>query len=168
MRRAGSCTTCANTLWVNGKPTPLQPGTGVWRSGYAFQYTDGGRFSIWRVADGTATALQNWTLTFNVVPGGPNLLRVVSHGDGRFLFFINDLRVPVASVSDRTLAGGVVAASPRRAPRRRPPTASSSTTPGSGRASFKRDEDFEVSREQRRLNEEANRNPRGRFAFAPE
>jgi len=103
MLRTG-CVWCANRLMIRGVPEPLS-GTHWWNTAYMFQTTDDGFYSVWKVVNGIATMLQNWTASGAIVSGNYNVLRVVATGTG-LTFYING--TPVWSGSDASLTKGRV------------------------------------------------------------
>ena len=95
-----------NRLFVRGTVHPLDSFKD-WETGYAFQYSNDGYFSVYKTVNGTFTALQNWTSTTAINPYGWNKLKVKGLGSG-FRFYINDLLV--WSGSDSSLDSGKVGA----------------------------------------------------------
>jgi hypothetical protein len=79
MQRSG-CTYCANTLIIRGDPLPLDPGK-IWSTGYYFQYTNHGYFSVWKVDNGVHTPLLNWTSSPAIRLENWNALRVTASGN---------------------------------------------------------------------------------------
>jgi hypothetical protein len=78
----------ANRLMVRGIPLPLGSAS-AWHSMYQFQYTRSGSFSVFKRVAGAASAIQNWTATTAINQGEAyNILRVVAHGT-TFWFYIN-------------------------------------------------------------------------------
>jgi hypothetical protein len=88
MRRAGTCTACANHLAIRGVPSPLST-NGWWNKEYLFEYTNNGYFSVWKINNNTETAVKDWTTTYAIDPGGWNVLRVTAQGT-QLKFYIND------------------------------------------------------------------------------
>lgn len=81
--------------WYPASYLAVRMGSGVasadswWYPGFLFGYTNTGQYSIWLTGDsGTTSALQSWTDSSAIVPGGWNTLRVVAQGD-TYYFFIN-------------------------------------------------------------------------------
>jgi hypothetical protein len=106
VKRAG-CSSCANTIIVRGDPGTLTDSKN-WNSGYAFQFSRDGHFSVLRYLEGIATTLQPWTPTEavnNVVGADWNLLRAVVEGS-ELSFYINGELV--WSGSDAALSSGKV------------------------------------------------------------
>jgi hypothetical protein len=103
MLRTG-CTTCANALIIRGSPTPLDSLKG-WNKGYYFEYTNGGFISVWKLNNGTQTALLGWTASPAVNLGGSNTLKVTASG-GTLKFYINGTLV--WSGSDSSFGSGMV------------------------------------------------------------
>jgi len=104
MGREG-CSTCANRITIRGAVDPLISEHN-WSSYYAFQYTNGGSFSVFkRVGGGSSIALQGWTPSAAIVQGGYNTLRVVAN-DGNLYYYINGTLV--WSGSDSSLTSGLV------------------------------------------------------------
>lgn len=88
MKRLGSDTGDANMLIIRGNPVSLNADK-YWKSSYIFEYTNAGRFGIWRVnSDGSYTTLITWTTHAAIVQNGWNTLRVVAVGKS-LKFFIN-------------------------------------------------------------------------------
>jgi uncharacterized repeat protein (TIGR02543 family) len=92
MKRFGE-DTVANRLIIRGKPNPLFSDN-TWSSGYYFQYTTGGSYSVFKInPNGTLAALQGWTYASAIVQGSEwNILRVVASGNN-LSFFINGKQV---------------------------------------------------------------------------
>lgn len=89
MKRFGE-DTVANRLIIRGKPNPLFSDNN-WSSGYYFQYTTGGSYSVFKInPNGTLAALQGWTYASAIVQGSEwNILRVVANSNN-LSFYIND------------------------------------------------------------------------------
>lgn len=88
MRRLGSGTGDANMLIIRGNPASLNVDK-YWKTSYIFEYTNAGRFGVWRVNnDGTYTTLKTWTTHSAIVQGGWNTLKVKAVGRG-LKFYIN-------------------------------------------------------------------------------
>lgn len=88
MRRAGSNTGDANVLIVRGNPASLNVDK-YWNSSYIFEYSNAGRFGVWRVnSDGSYTTLVTWTVHPAIVQNGWNVIKIVAVGR-TFKFFIN-------------------------------------------------------------------------------
>jgi len=88
MKRSGSHTGDANILIIRGNPASLNVDK-YWKSSYIFEYTNAGRFGIWRVnADGSYTTLTTWTVHSAIVQNGWNTLKIVAVGK-RLKFYIN-------------------------------------------------------------------------------
>ena len=106
MMRSNGTEGPANTILVRGTPTPLASDN-IWNSGYLFQYTIDGRYSIWKVfPDGSSTALQFWTSSSAINTGRAwNILRVIANGSN-FYFYINGTLV--WSGTDSTYSSGRV------------------------------------------------------------
>jgi hypothetical protein len=106
IQRTG-CATCANTILVRGDPAGASSNSGNnWTSGYRFQITRNGLFSVFRVDSGSTVQLQGWTTTGAINQGDLwNTLRVVANG-GNFTFYING--VMVWTGTDSTYATGRV------------------------------------------------------------
>ncbi|MGC8960101.1 MAG: hypothetical protein ACP5OO_10020 [Chloroflexia bacterium] len=106
VRRATSyCTSCANRLWVRGDVYPMGS-THWWNSAYVFQYAQDGYYSVYKVVNGTVTALRSWTYTSAIYQGTSwNTLRVVANGSSLY-FYINGTLV--WSGSDSSLTSGRV------------------------------------------------------------
>jgi hypothetical protein len=83
------CSSCANRLWFNGSPLPLNYNND-WNSGYLFQVSNQQYWSLWRLDSGVATALDTWTYAPSVVNTGWNILTVTFNaGTHMTQFFIN-------------------------------------------------------------------------------
>jgi Domain of Unknown Function (DUF1080). len=90
----------------------------LWYSGYVFGYTNEGDYSIWRMnKSGSATVIQPWTHSDEIVVRDWNWLKVVAEGSD-FEFYINNELVN--SFSDSTFTKGYVGVQMYR-----PPTGSS-------------------------------------------
>lgn len=73
---------------MRGVPTPLG-GTNWWNTGYVFQYTRDGSYSIYKTVNGSSTALKTWTASSAINQGSAwNTLRVVANGTTIY-FYIN-------------------------------------------------------------------------------
>jgi thermitase len=83
------CALCANFLMVRGTPEPLDS-SGHWDSSYRFQYTNQGKYSVFKqVAGGGQIPLQDWTSDPAILAGEAwNTLRVLADGD-QLSFYIN-------------------------------------------------------------------------------
>lgn len=103
MRRTG-CDICANRLYIRGRPLRLDSTAG-WNTGYFFQYTNSGSYSVWEVVNGVFTPIAGWTSHGAINEGGWNVLKVVASGN-RLEFYINGTLV--FSGMDGTLAYGAV------------------------------------------------------------
>ena len=85
--RAG-CEWCANSIWVRGTPNPLWS-NGEWSSGYLFEYTNDGYYSVWRDDPTTYAMLQGWTYSPYIATGSAwNTMKVAANG-GNLNFYIN-------------------------------------------------------------------------------
>jgi hypothetical protein len=104
MRRKFGDTALPNRLHFRVTPEPLDS-AGQWMNGYMFQYTNAGKFSIWKFTDGKAEPLVGWVWTPEIVPYGWNVLKVVAN-DGDMEFYIND--VLVAAGHDESFTVGRV------------------------------------------------------------
>jgi hypothetical protein len=102
------CALCANFLMVRGAPEPLD-GNGHWYSGYRFQYTNEGKYSVLkRVAGGDQILLQDWTANPAILTGEAwNTLRVIVDDD-QLSFYINGTLV--WSGTDADLSAGRIGA----------------------------------------------------------
>lgn len=82
------CDTCSFGIMVRGSPYPL--GTGNrWNYGYGFYIHRSGKYSVFKYADGSYTALQSWTPSSAINTGSAwNVLRVVASGSTLY-FLIN-------------------------------------------------------------------------------
>lgn len=99
------CTGCSNQVIVRGNPTPLEANYG-WPNYYIFQYNRAGQYSVWKVVNGVATALQPWTTTSAILQGNAwNTLRVFASGS-TFYYYINGYLIWAGS--DATFSGGRV------------------------------------------------------------
>jgi hypothetical protein len=100
--RNGSSTANANRLWVRASGSVLS--TGWYQNAYTFQYSSSGMFSVYRVVNGSVTALRSWTSSSAINRGSAwNLLRVYASGSS-FWFYINNRLV--WSGSDSSLSSG--------------------------------------------------------------
>lgn len=84
------CDGCANMIIVRGTPgtASTNPGNN-WDSGYRFQITRNGFYSVFRLDSASGVQLQGWTTTAAVNQGDAwNTLRVVANGNS-FSFYIN-------------------------------------------------------------------------------
>jgi hypothetical protein len=86
--RLGSDTS-TNRIYVRGTPSPLLSGN-RWSSGYSFQYSRNGSFSIFKfMPNGDSVQIQGWTSSSAIYQGDYyNILRVVANGSD-FSFYIN-------------------------------------------------------------------------------
>jgi hypothetical protein len=88
MKRSGSSAGDANVLFIRGNSASLNADK-YWNSSYIFEYTNAGRFGVWRVnSDGTYTTLQTWTVHAAIVQNGWNNLKIIAVGK-RLKFYIN-------------------------------------------------------------------------------
>jgi subtilisin family serine protease len=92
MKRFGSCTGCANFLIIRGTPTPLEATAKDWNKGLRFQYSNSGYFSVWKVDNGTWTAIKTWTPTSAILQNNWNILKVSASG-GNMKYYINNILV---------------------------------------------------------------------------
>jgi hypothetical protein len=103
--RNGSSTD-ANRLYVRSSST--MDSTGAPLDGYAFQYTSGGYYSVWKRVNGTPIALQSWTTTSAINTGEAfNILEVYASGSNLY-FSINGIWI--WSGSDSSFTSGKVGA----------------------------------------------------------
>lgn len=109
MARSGTCTSCSNSMWVRGEPSPLVSSLNRWNRGYLFNFNRNGQFSIWRYNGTSVVAVQPWTAAaggvINTTSGATNTLRVRANGSS-LIFIINGTQV--ASVTDTTFATGKI------------------------------------------------------------
>ena len=105
MMRTGSCTGCANALYVRGTPTPTWTPLVYWKSGYYFAYSNDGSYCVFKFKNSSYSALQGWTSTTAINQGGWNTLKVVAEGSS-LNFYINNILV--WSGSNSALATGKV------------------------------------------------------------
>ena len=96
----------ANRLFVRGTVYPLDSGK-WWDTGYLFQYSNAGTFSVWKTIGGSSTMVKGWTTTTAINPYGWNKLKVKALGSD-FRFYINDQLV--WSGSDSSITTGKVGA----------------------------------------------------------
>jgi hypothetical protein len=88
MRRIGS-PSYTNRVYIRGNPDPLNPDNQEWYSGYSFQFSCLGEYSVWRTQGASSEALQPWTLHTAVHSGEEwNVLRVVADGTS-YQYFVN-------------------------------------------------------------------------------
>jgi len=99
--------TAANTLFVRGAPTP-RGSAQVWNSGFAFNISTSGKYSIFRYSAGKPILVQAWVTPVPQVingSGAPNTLKVVANG-GTLTFSING--TAVKTITGQTLLSGKV------------------------------------------------------------
>jgi len=88
LQRLG-CDGCANSILVSGSPAPIS-GSGDWYTGYRFQYTRSGLYSVSYTYNGNLVIAQDWTASGAIAQGNNwNTLRVISRNNG-FYFYINN------------------------------------------------------------------------------
>ena len=105
MQRTG-CDSCANRIIIRGTPKPFSGSTRIWRSGYLFQYSRNGKYSVWRFVNGTGKKIKGWTYSSAINKGTAwNTLRVVANGKW-LKYYINGTLV--WSGSDTQLTSGQV------------------------------------------------------------
>lgn len=100
--------TASNTLFFRGTPAPLQTSAQRWNSGYAFNISTNGKYSIFRYNGATTTPVQSWMTPVGATVNGSglaNTLKVIAHG-GTITFFING--VSVKQITGQTLLSGQV------------------------------------------------------------
>lgn len=103
--RAEGCDDCANRIMVRGTPTPLGS-TNWWNTGYVFQYTRNGSYSIYKVVNGSRTALKSWTSSSAINKASAwNTLRVVANGT-TIHFYINGTYM--GAITNTSLTSGRV------------------------------------------------------------
>jgi 2',3'-cyclic-nucleotide 2'-phosphodiesterase (5'-nucleotidase family) len=107
MRRKFGEAALPNRLHFRTTPEPLDS-AGQWKNGYMFQYTNAGKFSIWKFTDGKAEPLVGWEYAPAIVPYGWNVRSVVAN-DGDMEFYINGFLV--AAGHDESFAVGRVGVS---------------------------------------------------------
>jgi hypothetical protein len=90
MKRFG-CEGCANALLVRGTPYPAGLDA-LWDMGYYFAYNNYGQFVVYELNGGSLSALQSWTTSAAINPGGWNTLKVIADGS-TLKFYINDILV---------------------------------------------------------------------------
>lgn len=109
MMRNG-CVGCANAIILRGTPDPLEP-MNFWRSSYLFQYTNTGKYSVFKTVGGASpVALAGWTASNAINAsdvGGDywNVLTVMASGSSLY-FYINGALV--WSGTDSSLSSGRV------------------------------------------------------------
>ena len=92
MMRDSAANGLANRIWIRGTPNPLGS-TNWWQNAYAFQYTSGGAFSVFKNINGVSVPIQNWTGSAAIIQGANfNTLRVTASG-GNLTFSINGTTV---------------------------------------------------------------------------
>lgn len=99
--------TAANTLFVRGAPTP-RGSAQVWNTGYAFNISMNGKYSVFRYSRGKPVLVQAWVTPSPQVINGSglaNTLRVEANG-GTLTFVING--TPVKTITGQTLLSGQV------------------------------------------------------------
>jgi len=101
MYRSG-CIGCGNEIIIRGagKPDP----NGVWATGYYFDYTNNGYFSIWKLVDGQVFALVPWVYSPYIKKGGLNTLKVVI-GGASILYYINNVLHAAGTDTSISVAG---------------------------------------------------------------
>lgn len=88
MKRTGGGTN-ANAILVRGNPYPLW-GLNYWNTGYLFQYSGDGFYSIWKYVGGSVELIKFWTFSDAINQGDAwNTLKVRANGN-QMDFFIND------------------------------------------------------------------------------
>ena len=86
------CNTCPNALIIRGNPLRRGPDKD-WKTGYWFQYSMDGYFSVWVGVDGYYSPLKNWTRSTAIFTRSHlNTLKVVAAGSA-LKFYINDILV---------------------------------------------------------------------------
>jgi hypothetical protein len=103
MHRDGGCLTCANYLYIRGTPNPItaHPTYG-WYKGYRFQYSNDGKFSIYRYDSGVAKSLVYWTDSSSVTSGWNTLKVTINVTNGFCQYFVNGTRVAYGTLSTYT------------------------------------------------------------------
>ncbi len=108
MRRTAADTDWSNSIWIRGTPSPLTS-TGLWSSGYLFQYTNTGYFSIFEVTGGSAVALVPWTASAAIIKNGWNTLKVsINSSNGFSKWYINNTLVAYGTLSTTSKVTGRV------------------------------------------------------------
>jgi len=98
MKRSGDCETCANRFYIRGESAAIAH-TNWPRPAYAFQYTNTGSCSVWKVSDaGDFTPLLSWT-SCSALKQNWNRLKVIAVGK-KIKFIINGTLVWVGSDTD--------------------------------------------------------------------
>ncbi|MFC1996967.1 family 16 glycoside hydrolase [Chloroflexota bacterium] len=82
------CDECVNGILIRGTPTPFGDGN-RWHSGYSFNITRAGFYSVVKYTNGTGSLLQSWAYSTAINPGSNwNTLRAVADGSNLY-FYIN-------------------------------------------------------------------------------
>ncbi len=95
------CEECANSIIVRGTPTPFGDGN-RWNSGYSFNITRNGFYSVVKYTNGAGSMLQGWAYSADINTGSSwNTLRAVAIGPNLY-FYINGTLVWSGSDSSYT------------------------------------------------------------------
>lgn len=93
MNRTAGNKNYSNSIWIYGDPTTIDK-DGRLRSGYLFNYTNSGFYSIYEVKDGNAVALITWRASTSIIKNGWNTLKVSANSSNGFSkWYINDTLV---------------------------------------------------------------------------
>jgi hypothetical protein len=104
MKRTGE-SNWANNIILRGKPSAFDVNY-LWRPSYAFQYSNNGQFSVFKITStGTTVTLKGWTVSPRIAKNSWNTLKVVANGTS-LKYYINGYLV--WSGTDPTLATGQV------------------------------------------------------------
>ena len=96
------CINCANGLYINGSPSPLTV-EGEWNSGYLFEVSNGGYWSLWRLDGGSEINYDPWTYAPDIVSSEWDILTVTyNSGTQMMQLFINYQLVSVWYMSSPT------------------------------------------------------------------
>lgn len=104
MKRTG-CTWCTNYLIIRGTDTPIHATYKTWYRGYRFQYSNDGKYSVWKDNSGSYTTLKTYTSSSAIVQNGWNTLKVTASGS-TLKFYINGTLVWTGS--DSSFSSGKV------------------------------------------------------------
>lgn len=94
----------ANRFIINGSPTPFFS-SNWWRSGYIFQYSNDGEWSVYKDVDGVMSALKAWEFSPYIEQYGWNTLTMWRNSES-IHFWING--VYVGFIDDASLHSGFV------------------------------------------------------------
>ncbi len=87
LKRGGAAAHSANRILIRGNHSTISSG-GHWRDYYSFQYSNEGKFSVWKRVNGVASTLQGWSPSAAVRANDWNTLKMRASG-ANFSFWIN-------------------------------------------------------------------------------